>query len=148
YEEIRPYPGAYYFFDAFSLTVAKEEDAAEVPAVPRAASPLAEAVEPGAENAQVESCPVFIPNIFSPDGNGVNDRWEVYPGCAPLSLRTEVFDRSGQLVFSSTALQPVWDGSHGGDPLPEGVYIYRVEVMASDEGSAIRSLRYAGSLTL
>jgi gliding motility-associated-like protein len=148
YEETRPYPGAYYFFDDFSLKAAKEEEVGEAPAAPRAASPAIETAEAGAENAQVESCPVFIPNIFSPDGNGVNDRWEVYPGCAPLALRAEVFDRAGLLVFSSTELQPEWDGAQGGNPLPEGVYIYRVEVTMPDEGSGMRSLRYTGSLTL
>ena len=148
YEETRPYPGAYYFFDDFSLMVARKEEEAEVPAAPRVASLPAETVEEGEESSLAESCPVFIPNIFSPDGNGINDLWEVFSGCTPLGLRTEVFDRSGQLVFSSTALQPVWDGAHGGDPLPEGVYIYRVEVTAPDEGSGMRSLRYAGSITL
>lgn len=65
-----------------------------------------------------------IPNIFSPNGDGVNDRWVIayldsYPGCI-----VEVVNRYGQLVFRSVGYPTPWDGKINGADAPVGTYYY------------------------
>ena len=68
-----------------------------------------------------------IPNTFTPNGDGYNDRWEIrhldkYPGA-----RVEIFNTMGSLVFRSTGYTQAWDGTQGGKSLPAGTYYYVVD---------------------
>lgn len=65
-----------------------------------------------------------IPNVFTPNGDGANDRWaiqylESYPGAT-----VEVFNRYGSLIFRSTGYTKPWDGTYNGRPVPAGTYYY------------------------
>ena len=65
-----------------------------------------------------------IPNIFSPNGDGINDTWvitslETYP-----LATVNVFSRSGQKVFEAKSIEKIWDGTFNGKPLPVGTYYY------------------------
>jgi len=65
-----------------------------------------------------------IPNVFTPNGDGVNDRWtiqylESYPGAT-----IDVFNRYGQQVYKSVNYPTPWDGTMNGQPLPVGTYYY------------------------
>lgn len=69
----------------------------------------------------------LIPNAFSPNGDGINDVWQVtylnsYPGCV-----VEIFNRNGQRVFQSTGYSKPWDGTFNGKPLPVGTYYYIID---------------------
>ncbi len=64
------------------------------------------------------------PNVFSPNGDGINDVWviiglEPYPECT-----VEIYTRYGQPVFHSTGYNKPWNGSFNGKPLPIGTYYY------------------------
>ena len=66
----------------------------------------------------------IVPNAFSPNGDGINDRWRIqylesYPGAT-----VDVYNRYGQLVFSSIEYSVDWDGTVNGKPLPIGTYYY------------------------
>lgn len=68
----------------------------------------------------------IIPNAFSPNGDGINDRWRIqylesYPGAT-----VDVYDRYGMLVFSSIEYAVDWDGTRNGKDLPIGTYYYIV----------------------
>lgn len=68
--------------------------------------------------------PVKVPNAFSPNGDGVNDKWIItnladYPGAF-----VEVFNRDGQMVFQSFGYNVAWDGTIKGKPLPVATYYY------------------------
>ena len=68
-----------------------------------------------------------IPNIFSPNGDGVHDRWVIkyldsYPGCT-----VEIVNRYGQLVFRSVGYTNGWDGKINGKDAPIGTYYYVVD---------------------
>lgn len=71
----------------------------------------------------------YIPNAFTPDGDDVNDVW--WPS-ANIPVRTNyellVFDRWGQVVFSTTDPYLAWEGSfqNGGEILKSDVYAYRL----------------------
>jgi gliding motility-associated-like protein len=65
-----------------------------------------------------------VPNAFSPNGDGINDRWvirylEQYPGAD-----VQVFNRYGQPVYHSIGYTTPWDGTYKGQPLPVATYYY------------------------
>ena len=67
-----------------------------------------------------------IPNTFSPNGDGVHDKWEIqylesYPNCT-----IDIYNRYGQPVFYSVGYKP-WDGTLKGKPLPAGTYYYIID---------------------
>ncbi|MEO1412280.1 MAG: gliding motility-associated C-terminal domain-containing protein [Bacteroidota bacterium] len=76
----------------------------------------------------------FAPNVFSPNGDQVNDRFTIYGGAAIRSIRRlQVFDRWGGTLFWASNLQPGvetqgWDGTFRGRPMEVGVYVYQVEI--------------------
>jgi len=72
-------------------------------------------IEPGLD--------IFIPNVFTPNGDGINDVWQIR---ATLPYQVWVYDRWGNLVFEGS-LSRLWDGRHrsGGD-CPEGAYTYKL----------------------
>jgi len=68
-----------------------------------------------------------IPNAFSPNGDGINDTWDIpnlntYTGCT-----VEIFNRYGQKVFSNTGYDIPWNGTSNGKPVPVGVYYYVID---------------------
>jgi gliding motility-associated-like protein len=81
---------------------------------------------------------VYIPNVFSPNADGVNDHFTVY-GKTSLKqiLRLEVYDRWGNNVFIKENFDPNeprqgWDGTFRGELLNPGVYVFRAEVEFTD----------------
>jgi gliding motility-associated-like protein len=68
-----------------------------------------------------------VPNVFTPNGDGYNDKWEIkylesYPGTI-----VEVYNRYGQLVFKSTGYTTPWDGKYKGSDVPAGTYYYIID---------------------
>ncbi|RYY88664.1 MAG: PKD domain-containing protein, partial [Chitinophagaceae bacterium] len=80
---------------------------------------------------------VFMPNAFSPDGDGVNDVFMVQ-GSGILRVKTfRVFNRWGELVFEKNEVPPNdprfgWDGRVIGRPAVPDVYVYTVEVLCEN----------------
>lgn len=73
-----------------------------------------------------DSCTVWIPSAFTPDGDAHNDAWTWSGACAPEDFSMRVFNRYGEVIFSSTDPLRAWDGTYGGAQSPPGVYSYRV----------------------
>jgi gliding motility-associated-like protein len=72
--------------------------------------------------------PLRIPNAFSPNGDNINDRWEI-PNLADYPKATvEVFNRYGQRVFRSVNYSTPWDGNFNGSPLPLATYYYIIDL--------------------
>lgn len=74
-----------------------------------------------------EACPVYAPNVFSPNGDGRNDTWQVFLACTWTRFRLEVFDRWGNLVFVADDPEQAWGGDWRGKKAPPGVYGWRME---------------------
>ena len=70
---------------------------------------------------------VFAPNAFSPDGNGLNDIFEV-KGRFINSFDLQIFNRWGELLFQSGDKNIGWDGISKGAPMPNGTYVYRANI--------------------
>jgi gliding motility-associated-like protein len=65
-----------------------------------------------------------VPNVFTPNGDGINDTWQIlylesYPGAT-----IDVYNRYGQLIFHSVGYSKAWDGKVNGQLVPVGTYYY------------------------
>jgi len=68
---------------------------------------------------------VFIPNMFSPNGDGVNDVFMVY-GNTIAAVEMHIYNAWGQEVFVSKDQRQGWNGTMSGKQQPAGVYVYIV----------------------
>jgi gliding motility-associated-like protein len=65
-----------------------------------------------------------IPNTITPNGDGINDTWNIKNLDAYPNTTVDIFDRSGHKVFTSVGYGKSWDGTFNGAVLPSGVYYY------------------------
>ncbi|MEO6671697.1 MAG: PKD domain-containing protein [Ferruginibacter sp.] len=68
-----------------------------------------------------------IPNTFSPNADGTNDRWNIEYLKSYPAAKVQVFTRTGQLVFESKGVYQPWDGTIKGKALPIDTYYYIIE---------------------
>ncbi len=91
---------------------------------------------------EIGECPsrqVYIPNAFSPNGDGINDEWTVYPASDPVRMEVQIYDRWGSRVFESSTPDFDWDGTFRGEESPPGVYVFRLTVEFSDGHEEVMS---------
>jgi gliding motility-associated-like protein len=89
-----------------------------------------------------ENCDVYMPNAFSPNGDGQNDLFQPYTGCELMDFTFRVFDRWGTLVFESTDPLTGWDGRYNGQILPNGVYVWMIQYTVSENGEIFSENAY------
>jgi len=82
---------------------------------------------------------VYIPNTFTPNGDGINDTW-VIEGLDETGT-VKVFSRWGAEVYQSVGYATPWNGEYGGKKLPSGVYYY---IVTARNGTQ----KFSGSLTI
>jgi gliding motility-associated-like protein len=86
---------------------------------------------------------VFVPNVFTPNGDGKNDRLYVY-GNYIDKLEMRIFNQWGEQIAFINNLTQGWDGTQRGKPQPVGVYVYVLKAVMT--GGRIIQLK--GSITL
>ena len=88
----------------------------------------------------------YIPNAFTPDGDGVNETFAPKgEGVDPDHYSMQIFDRSGMLIFSTRNPYDYWDGRNKyGQMCPEGVYVYKINLFNLNE----EDKEYTGTVTL
>jgi gliding motility-associated-like protein len=87
---------------------------------------------------------LYAPNIFNPEGNPINSRFDL--GCGPAIIRINyirIFDRWGNLVFENkngtpNDLSQGWDGRFKGKPVQSGVYVWVAELALIDGTTVIQ----------
>jgi gliding motility-associated-like protein len=75
----------------------------------------------------VDNCPIYqLPNVFSPNGDQVNDFFKPYPYKFVESIDIKIYNRWGNLIFASTDPEILWDGTiqKTKQPCTDGVYYY------------------------
>lgn len=76
---------------------------------------------------------IYIPNSFSPNGDGINDKWIIEPLDLFTNTELKVFNRYGQVVYTSKGAFQPWDGTRNGIPLPVGTYYYVLDLKIKNE---------------
>jgi len=92
-------------------------------------------------------CYMAMPNVFSPNGDGVNDYF--YPRSlltkGLVKFNMNIYNRWGQIVFTTSSIDGQgWDGKYNDAPQPQGVYIYIVDATFKDG----QTEHHQGNLTL
>lgn len=93
---------------------------------------------------------IYIPNAFSPNGDGINDFLEVFTDRdVKTILSFQVFDRWGSMVFDAKNIatnerQDIWNGLYKGKPLKPDVFVYQVLIEFLDG----RTKMFAGDVTI
>ncbi len=91
-------------------------------------------------------CNLFVPNIFSPNNDGVNDKFVPFVMCTNAQVIFKVFDRWGNIVYeeSGSTIQG-WNGRKAGYPASSGVYTWMV--ILSRAKTQVRK-SYSGNISL
>ncbi|MFM2335925.1 MAG: hypothetical protein RIS91_1928 [Bacteroidota bacterium] len=77
---------------------------------------------------------VRIPNIITPNGDGDNDFWDLYELFEYDQRGVNIYNRAGELVYSSGAYKNTWDGKDSyGNELPVGIYFYHLKHKVTGE---------------
>ena len=76
---------------------------------------------------------LYIPTVFSPDGDGINDLFYIfgnyhYKGEGINGLSFEIYNRWGQIVFQTEDLKEGWNGIFRNKPSPIGTYVYQLKL--------------------
>ena len=94
---------------------------------------------------------VYIPNIFSPNGDGINDKFQVHTGPGVTAINfVRIYNRWGDLIHDVTDPPPTpdgtaaWDGTFKGADMDPAVFLYLIEVEFLDG----KVLLYRGDITL
>jgi gliding motility-associated-like protein len=78
---------------------------------------------------EVDGCDVennlLIPNVFTPNADGINDPYRVLI-CGAEQFQLSIFDRTGRRLFSTSDSESGWDGRINGNIAPEGMYIAKL----------------------
>jgi len=90
---------------------------------------------PYTKNTKNCACEIYMPNVFSPNNDKVNDEFTASIGtsCSVSQFNLKVFDRFGALVFESSDLDKGWDGSYKGQGPIQGAYAFVVQYKLSEE---------------
>ena len=77
----------------------------------------------------------FLPNSFTPNGDGLNDSF--FPVGDKVSIENysfKIFNRWGELIFSTNDFNEKWDGTYQNNPLSSDAYIWKIDLVDSSTG--------------
>jgi len=88
---------------------------------------------------------VYIPDAFTPDGNGKNDFFDIKFSFLPENYTLIIYNRWSNIVFESTDPEIDWDGrSLNGKPVPAGAYIYYLKIVTENN----QTIEKRGNITV
>lgn len=79
---------------------------------------------------------IFVPNIFSPNGDGHNDELQVYGTLCVEDFHWSIYDRWGELVFETDNPADKWDGTYKDKKLDPAVFVYKLSYTLIATGEA------------
>jgi gliding motility-associated-like protein len=73
---------------------------------------------------------IYVPNTFTPDGDRSNNDFRASTiGIAQLEI--DIFNRWGEIIFTSNEVNFIWDGTYEGVYAQDGTYVYRIELVTN-----------------
>lgn len=99
---------------------------------------------------EVEECPcqLYVPSVFSPNGDETNDTWQIGVFCDLESIQISIFDKWGELIFSSRSIENMWSGQLRGQNVPSGIYSAFLFYTWLDETGTLQEKKIIQDLTL
>lgn len=96
----------------------------------------------------VETCDIFIPNVFSPNEDGINDRFLIYSEFPREISFMRIFDRWGSKVYEAVSFvssdeNMAWDGTINGNKAVEGAYTFYFEL-----NGGLKKIPFSGIINL
>lgn len=91
------------------------------------------------------TCPLYLPNAFTPDSDGLNDTFHPEYECEPYDFILEIYDRWGVMVYRTISPNTGWNGDLRGELAPPSVYSWRMWYRESFDGIPIE---HFGSVAL
>lgn len=92
------------------------------------------------------NCPIFIPNAFSPNNDGINDILEIYSSCEIISYEWKIFSRWGNLI--DQGLDAGWTGYKSGLPLNQDTYVVVVNYKVRDVDGILKEGQQVQNINL
>jgi len=93
-------------------------------------------------------CYPFVPNGFTPNGDGRNDIFKIFTNCLIQDFEIAVYDRWGSQIYFSRDMDTGWDGTFQGQQLQTGVYVWQLRFSALDERGIMTQQVLSGDITL
>jgi gliding motility-associated-like protein len=87
----------------------------------------------------VQNCRRYIPQAFTPNGDGLNDEFRIILNEPLRSYRLVVYNRYGQPVFSASNINTGWDGRYKGARQPVGNYTYTLQYQSAITGQRVQT---------
>ncbi len=105
----------------------------------------------GSDTARIKVCDAafYVPNAFSPNGDGLNDIFKpitTNEGISTYTLR--IYNRWGMEVFESGALLHGWNGTLKGQPAPVGTYVWKITYQTTSQGIVSPTVTLHGTFVL
>lgn len=82
----------------------------------------------------LQSCYIAVPTAFTPNGDGLNDYLYPLNAFKAKNLEFKVYNRTGQLIYSSKDWLQKWDGTFKGEPLDSGIFVWTLSYTHVDTG--------------
>ncbi len=86
---------------------------------------------------------LFVPNAFTPNDDLLNDTWSVVSRNL-TNFQVQIFSRWGELIYESYDPDFEWNGHHRGQPVQEGVFVWKINATGRNQRQFTRS----GTVTL
>ena len=94
-------------------------------------------------NVSVQSCKDYVPNAFTPNGDGINDVFRIPRGMKIQLEEFSIYDQWGNKVFTTTNRNSGWDGRFNGKDSYAGGYVYIIKGIADNKRKQLK-----GTVTL
>ncbi|NUQ26854.1 MAG: gliding motility-associated C-terminal domain-containing protein [Saprospiraceae bacterium] len=94
------------------------------------------------------ACKVYIPNVFSPNDDGINDEFKPLFDCTPSDFEMKIFNRWGKMVYQSKSADEGWTGKEKNKDLPSDLYAYYIKITFQDEGQGTTSEIFSGEVSI
>ena len=83
-------------------------------------------------------CELIIPNVFTPNGDGVNDHWAPHGGL--IGCIAKIYDRWGDVIYEGDIMQKPWNGKTvSGMACSDGVYYFEIEVHRANGSNSMHT---------
>ncbi|MEI8074023.1 MAG: gliding motility-associated C-terminal domain-containing protein, partial [Bacteroidota bacterium] len=78
--------------------------------------------------------PLYIPNAFTPNADGLNEVFRIPPTNFYRLNSFQIYNRWGELIFSTSDIKQGWDGNYKGLQQPTGIYTYAINIASLKTG--------------